>query len=139
MSHLRASRSWQCSSRCFAVMMSALHRHISDSPTLNLLYMWTLSLVCPVLSLNKITCCGLFSLCRLSDWLEFGCCTACCESRYASPVPCLPRTMCLDSSASSPSHRELNLQPLLGRSLCHSVHNNSTKTQTVQQRHTSCA
>ena len=47
--------------------MSALHGHISDSPTLNLLYMWALSLLCPVLNLNRITCSGLFSLWRLSD------------------------------------------------------------------------
>ena len=54
-------------------MMSVLHGHISDSPTLNL-YMWASSLLCPVLSLNRMTCFGLFSLCRLSDWFEFGCC-----------------------------------------------------------------
>ena len=53
---------WQCCSRCSAVRMSALHRHISDSPTLNLLYMWALSVLCPVLSLNGTTCSGLFSL-----------------------------------------------------------------------------
>ena len=52
------------------VMMLALYGHISDSPTLNLLYMWALSLLCPVLSLNRTTCSGLFSLWRLSDWLE---------------------------------------------------------------------
>ena len=46
----------QCCSRCSAVMMSALHGHISDSPTLNLLYMCALSLLCSVLNLNKITC-----------------------------------------------------------------------------------
>ena len=32
--------------------MSVLHGHISDSPTLELLYMWALSLLCPVLILN---------------------------------------------------------------------------------------
>ena len=64
-----ASCSWQCCSHdvCFA-------GQISDSPMLNLLYMWALSLLCPVLSLNRMTCCGLFSLWRLSDWLRFGCC-----------------------------------------------------------------
>ena len=73
MSRLRASCSWQCC-RCSAVMVSALHAHISDFPTLNLLYMWALSLLCPVLSLNRMTCSDLFSLWRLSDWLDFGCC-----------------------------------------------------------------
>ena len=43
-------------------------------PTLNLLYMWTLSLLCPILSLNRMTCSCLFSLWSLSDWLKFGCC-----------------------------------------------------------------
>ena len=38
MSCLIASCSRQCCSRCSAVMMSALHGHISDSPTLNLSY-----------------------------------------------------------------------------------------------------
>ena len=47
-------------------MMSALHGHISDSPTLNLLYMCALSLLCPVLNLNRITCSVLFSLWRLT-------------------------------------------------------------------------
>ena len=51
-SPLIASYSRQCCSRCSAVMMSALHGHISDSPTLNLLYMWALSLLCPVLNLS---------------------------------------------------------------------------------------
>ena len=74
MSRLRASSSWQCCSRCSAVSMSALHGHISGSPILNSLYMWALSLLCPVLSLNRITCSGLFSLWGLSDWSEFGCC-----------------------------------------------------------------
>ena len=74
MSRLIASCSRQCCSRCSAVMMSALHGHISDSPTLNLLYMWALSLLCPVLNLNRMTCAGLFSLWRLSDWLQFECC-----------------------------------------------------------------
>ena len=74
MSRLRALRSWQCCSGCSAAMMSALHGHISDWPTLNLLYMLALSLLCPVLSLNRMTCSGLFSLWRLSDWLESGCC-----------------------------------------------------------------
>ena len=46
-------------------MMSALHGHISDSPTLNL-YVWALSLLCPVLNLNRITCSVLFSLWRLT-------------------------------------------------------------------------
>ena len=70
MSFLRASGSWQCCSRCSAVVMSVLHRHISDSPTLNLLYMWALSLMCPVLSLAWS---GLFGLWRLSDCLKFEC------------------------------------------------------------------
>ena len=74
MSCLKASCSWQCCSRCPAVIISALHGHISDSPTLNLQYMWALSLLCPVLSLNRMTWSGLFSLWRLFDWLEFGCC-----------------------------------------------------------------
>ena len=77
-------------------MMSALHCHTSDSPTLNLLYMWVnllymwvnllymwvnllymwaLSLLCPVLSLNRMTCSGLLSLWKLSYWFEFGCCS----------------------------------------------------------------
>ena len=73
-SRLIASCSRQCCSRCSAVMMSALHGHISDLPTLNLLYTWALSLLCPVLNLNRITCSVLFSLWRLSDWLSFGCC-----------------------------------------------------------------
>ena len=50
-------------------MMSALHGHISDSPTLNLLYMCALSLLCPLLNLNRvssITCSVLFSLWRLT-------------------------------------------------------------------------
>ena len=68
-SRLIASCSGQCCSRCSAVMMSALHGPISDLPTLNLLYMWALSLLCPVLNLNRITCSVLFSLWRLSDWL----------------------------------------------------------------------
>ena len=55
-------------------MMAALHGYISDSPTLNFLYKWALSLLCPVLSLNRITCAGLFSLWRLSDWLQVRCC-----------------------------------------------------------------
>ena len=63
-----------CCSRCSAVMMSALHGHISDSPTLNLLYMWALSLLCPVLILNRITCSGLLSLWKLSNLLKSGCC-----------------------------------------------------------------
>ena len=54
--------------RCSAVIMSALHGHISDSPTLNLLCMWVLSLLCPVLNLNRITCSGLFSLWRLTGY-----------------------------------------------------------------------
>ena len=58
-------------------MMTALHGHSSDSPTSNLLYMWALSLLCPVLSLNRITCSGLFSLRWLSDWLEFQCLLVC--------------------------------------------------------------
>ena len=69
MSRLIASCSGQCCSRCSAVMMSALHGHISDSPALNLLYTWALSLLCPVLNLNRMTCSVLFSLWRLSDWL----------------------------------------------------------------------
>ena len=36
---LRVSCNWQCCSRCSTVMMPALQGHISDSPTLNLLYM----------------------------------------------------------------------------------------------------
>ena len=56
----------QCCSRCSAVM-SALHGQISDSPTLNLLYMCALSLLCPLLNLNRITCSALFSLWRLTD------------------------------------------------------------------------
>ena len=67
MSRLIASCSRQCCSRCSAVMMSALHGHISDPPTLNLLYMWALSLLRPVLNLNRMTCSGLFSLWRLSE------------------------------------------------------------------------
>ena len=55
-------------------MLPALHGHTSDSPALNLLYMLAFSLLCQVHSLNRITCPGLFSLWRLSDWLEFGCC-----------------------------------------------------------------
>ena len=66
LSCLIASCSGQCCSRRSAVMMSALHGHISDSPTLNLLYMWALSLLCPVLNLNRITCSVLFSLWRLT-------------------------------------------------------------------------
>ena len=46
---LRVSCNWQCCSRCSAVIMSAMQGHISDSSTLNLLYMWALSLLCPVL------------------------------------------------------------------------------------------
>ena len=42
--------------------MSVLHGRISGSQTLNLLYTWALSLLCPVLSLNRITCSGPFSL-----------------------------------------------------------------------------
>ena len=71
MSRLKRSCSWQCRSRCSAVMMSALHGTSQDSPTLN---MCALSVLCPVLSLNRITCSGQFSLWRLSDWLVFGCC-----------------------------------------------------------------
>ena len=41
-----------------AVMMSVLHGHMSSSPTFNLLYMWALSLLCPVFSLNRVTCSG---------------------------------------------------------------------------------
>ena len=52
---------------------AALHGHISDSPTLNLLYMGALSLLCPVI-LNRITCSGLSSLLKLSGLLKFGCC-----------------------------------------------------------------
>ena len=48
--------------------------HTSDTPTLNVLYMWALSLLCPVLILYRMTCSGLFSLWKLSDWLKFGCC-----------------------------------------------------------------
>ena len=40
----------------------------------NLLYMRVLSLLCPVLVLNRITCSGLFSLWGFYDWFEFGCC-----------------------------------------------------------------
>ena len=50
MPSLKASCRRQCCSRCSKVMMSALHGHISDSPTLNLLYMWALSPLCPVLN-----------------------------------------------------------------------------------------
>ena len=50
---------------CSAVLMPVLHLHISDSLTLNLLYKWAFSLLCPVLSLNRITCSGLFSLWRI--------------------------------------------------------------------------
>ena len=74
MSHLRVSCSWQCCSWCSAIMMSAFRGHISDSPTLSLLYMWALSLLCPVPSLNRMICSDLFSLWRLSDWFTFGYC-----------------------------------------------------------------
>ena len=67
---LKSSCSWQCCSSCSAVM-SALHGSISDSTTLNLLYMWAVSLLCLVLSLDRITS---TLLCRLFDWLAFGCC-----------------------------------------------------------------
>ena len=70
MSCLKASCSWQCCRRCPAVMKSAWPRYVSDSPALHLLYMWALSLLCPVLSLDRITVSGLFRLWRLSDWLE---------------------------------------------------------------------
>ena len=69
MCSLKASCSRQCCSKCSAVMMSALRGHISDSPALNL-YMWALSLLCPVLNLNRMTCFGLFCLWRLSDWKQ---------------------------------------------------------------------
>ena len=74
MSHLRASCSWQRCSRFSAVVMPALHGHITDSPAVDLLYMWAYSLLCPVLSLNRMTCSDLFSMWKLFDWLKFGCC-----------------------------------------------------------------
>ena len=54
-SRLIASCSGKCCGRCSAVMMSALHGHISDSPTLNLLYMWALIL-------NYLPCIKCFGL-----------------------------------------------------------------------------
>ena len=45
-----------------------------DSSALKLLYMCQFSLLCPVLSLNRIIYSGLFSLWRLFDCLKFGCC-----------------------------------------------------------------
>ena len=47
MSGLRASCSWQCCSRCSAVMTYTLHGHIADSPTLNLLYIHLSPRLCP--------------------------------------------------------------------------------------------
>ena len=38
---------------CSEVMTSVLHGHISDSPTLKLVFIWALSLFCPVLSQQK--------------------------------------------------------------------------------------
>ena len=49
MSRLKAVDVLQSCVRCMG--------NISDSPTLNL-YMWVLSLLCPVVNLNRITCSG---------------------------------------------------------------------------------